>query len=599
VKRAIATWLSGPVVRARPEGAFRLREAVHIGEQALLGEVIRVATDEIVVQVYEDTTGLRPGAEVHGTDRLLAARLGPDLLGKIFDGLLRPMREIADPYVAPGYRGAASSSLAFFPTTRVGEVLAAGATFATVGHDPRPGQRCLVPPGVAGEVVEIAVAGDYLDDATVCRVRDPAGRVHELAMSHPWPVRLPRPVTARLPADDPLLTGQRILDALFPVARGGTAAIPGGFGTGKTVVLETLAKGCDADIIVYVGCGERGNEMASLLGEFLTLTDPRTDRPLMERTVIIANTSNMPVAAREASIYTGVTVAEYFRDQGLHVALMADSTSRWAEALREVSGRLGELPGEAGFPAYLSSRLAEFYERAAQVRTLGGEIGSVTLIGAISPPAGDFTEPVVSHTQRYVRALWSLDTQRAHARFYPAIHPLQSYSDAAPHLARWWHGQGNGRWEELRRRFLVLLEEQARLERMARIIGKESLPPGQRLTLLCADLLNEGFLRQSAYSPIDRFCSPARQTAMMRLLGRFLDLAQEAVANGTAPERLTALDVYRRLQRMGEEIGEGEAERFTALQEAVERAFAPLVGSAAEETAEPAAPPATRAEVAT
>ncbi|MGD2064044.1 MAG: V-type ATP synthase subunit A [Nitrospirota bacterium] len=588
MKRATATWLSGPVLRARPvEGSFRLREAVHVGDQALLGEVIRIQTDEIVVQVYEDTTGLRPGAEVRGTDRLLAVRLGPALLGKIFDGLLRPVRDISDPYVAPGHQDVATESLRFVPGVQVGNTLAGGAVFGTVGRDPKPGGRCLVPPYLAGEVVDIAAAGEYPEDAPVCRLKDAAGHIHDVAMSHPWSVRDPRPVAARLPGDEPLLTGQRILDGLFPVARGGTAAIPGGFGTGKTVLLETLAKWCSADIIVYVGCGERGNEMASMLGEFVELTDPRTDRPLMERTVIIANTSNMPVAAREASIYTGVSVAEYFRDQGLHVALMADSTSRWAEALREVSGRLGELPGEGGFPAYLSSRLAEFYERAAIVRTLGGEPGSVTVMGAVSPPAGDFSEPVVSHTQRYVSTLWALDPQRAHARFYPAIHPLQSYSEAAPRLARWWHTQGNSRWEELRRRFLILLEQQARLERMARIIGKESLPPSQRLILLCAELVNQAFLRQSAYSHIDRFASPARQTAMMRLLGRFLDLAEEAVAAGVAPERVADLEVYRRLLRHGEEIGEGEEEQFAALQEALERAFVPLIASPAESKGQP------------
>ena len=307
-------------------------------------------------------------------------------------------------------------------------------------------------------------------------LRQGDGRLRELAMSHVWPVRQPRPVARRLPTQAPLVTGQRILDCLFPVAQGGKAAIPGGFGTGKTVLLEALAKGCNADVIVYLGCGERGNEMAGVLDEFPTLTDPRTGRPLMERTVIIANTSNMPVAAREASIYCAITVAEYFRDQGLHVALMADSTSRWAEALREVSGRFGELPGEGGYPAYLSSRLADFYERAALVETLGGDTGSVTVMGAISPPSGDFSEPVTSHTKRYVKAFWALDVKRAQARFYPAIHPLQSYAEDAREFAPWWAAQGNGQWLALRRRFLTLLDEQAQLERMARIIGKDALP---------------------------------------------------------------------------------------------------------------------------
>ena len=334
-----------------------------------------------------------------------------------------------------------------------------------------------------------------------------------------------------------MITGQRILDTLFPVARGGRAALPGGFGTGKTVLQETLAKWSDADVIIYVGCGERGNEMAEVLKEFPDLADPRTGRGLMERTVIIANTSNMPVAAREASIYTAVTVGEYFRDQGLHVALMADSTSRWAEALREVSGRVGELPGEAAYPAYLGSRLAEFYERAARVKTLSGDVGSLTIIGAVSPPAGDFSEPVTSHTKRCVRCFWGLDRERAQARFYPAVHPLQSYSEGASRFAAWWTARGNPDWVSHRERILSLLESQADLERMARIVGKDALPPAQQLTLLCADLVNEAFLRQSAFSPIDRYCSPERQTAMLKLILRFIELAGTALDRGVSPRR--------------------------------------------------------------
>jgi V/A-type H+-transporting ATPase subunit A len=383
-------------------------------------------------------------------------------------------------------------------------------------------------------------------------------------------------VARRLPTQTPLVTGQRILDCLFPVALGGKAAIPGGFGTGKTVLLEALAKGCNADVIVYLGCGERGNEMAGVLDEFPTLTDPRTGRPLMERTVIIANTSNMPVAAREASIYCAITVAEYFRDQGLHVALMADSTSRWAEALREVSGRFGELPGEGGYPAYLSSRLADFYERAAWVETLAGGTGSVTVMGAISPPSGDFSEPVTSHTKRYVKAFWALDVRRAQARFYPAIHPLQSYAEDAGEFAPWWAAQGNGQWLALRRRFLTLLDEQAQLERMARIIGKDALPAPQQLTLLCAELVNEAFLRQSAFSEIDRVCSPARQAAMMRLVGRFIDMAEAALAAGVEPERIGAMACMRALQRMGEEIADHELPRLAELEARIEREFAQL-----------------------
>ena len=393
---------------------------------------------------------------------------------------------------------------------------------------------CLVPPGCDGELVSIRPAGEYGDDEAIALLRRTDGREEPVAMSHAWPIRQPRPVARRLPVREPLVTGQRVLDSLFPVALGGKAAIPGGFGTGKTVLLEALAKGCAADVIVYLGCGERGNEMAGVLEEFPRLTDPLTGRALMERTVIIANTSNMPVAAREASIYCAITVAEYFRDQGLHVALMADSTSRWAEALREVSGRFGELPGEGGYPAYLASRLADFYERAALVETLSGETGSVTVMGAISPPSGDFSEPVTSHTKRYVRAFWALDVKRAQARFYPAVHPLQSYAEDTAEFAPWWSEHGNTQWLKLRRRFLTLLDEQSRLERMARIIGKDALPARQQLTLAAAELVNEAFLRQSAFAPKDLQASPAKQAAMMRLIGRYIDLATEAVAAGIA-----------------------------------------------------------------
>jgi V/A-type H+-transporting ATPase subunit A len=373
-----------------------------------------------------------------------------------------------------------------------------------------------------------------------------------------------------------MITGQRIMDTLFPVARGGRAAIPGGFGTGKTILQEALAKWCDADVIVYVGCGERGNERAEVLDEFPGLDDPRSGRPLMERTVIIANTSNMPVAAREASIYSAITVAEYFRDQGLHVALMADSTSRWAEALREISGRLGELPGEAGYPAYLSSRLAEFYERAARAQTLSGKEGSVTIIGAISPPAGDFSEPVTMHTRRYVRTFWALDRDRAQARFYPAIHPLRSYSEDAAQLARWWQIQGNADWRPSRKQILTLLEQQERLERMARIVGKDALPEAQQLTLLCAELINDGYLRQSAFSPVDRFCSPARQTAMLRILMRFIELAGEALDADISPEQIVELPILRRLQRLGEELGEDQIDSIEKLWHSLETEFESL-----------------------
>lgn len=576
MSRAIAESISGPVLHARCRGSFAMGEALRVGPRGLLGEVVRLADDLLVAQVYEDTTGLKPGDVVEGDGEALTVTLGPGLLGGIFDGLLRPLDSGDSVFVAPGQRSAPARSFAFQPLVEPGQRLAAGAPFGEIAGVRR--LLCLVPPGLAGEVTEIAAAGEYPEDASLCQLRDTGGATRPLSMRQQWPVRRPRPVACRLPTDAPLLTGQRVLDALFPVALGGKAAIPGGFGTGKTVLLEALVKACSADVIVYLGCGERGNEIAGALEEIAALTDPRSGRPMSERTVMIANTSNMPVAAREASIYCGVTIAEYFRDQGLDVALMADSTSRWAEALREVSGRLGELPGEGGFPAYLGSRLAEFYERAAKVRTLGGAIGSVTLLGSVSPQAGDFSEPVTSHTTRYVRSFWALDAKRAHARFYPAIHPLQSYSEDAQAVAEWWRtvyaelpggdsaSDGANPWAELRHRVLTLLDEEARLERMARIVGKDALQPRQRLSLLCAEVVGEGFLRQSAFSENDWACAPRRQALMLRTLGRFVDLAEVAVGRGAAPEEIAALPVIRALQRMGEDIADGDEEAFLRLE---------------------------------
>jgi V/A-type H+-transporting ATPase subunit A len=570
-------WIGGPVLRAQTEATFHVHEAIAVGARALLGEVIQLEGDEIVAQVYEDTTGLRPGDPVTGTGRALSVTLGPGILGRIFDGLLRPLDLAESTFIEPGHVDLEPRRHPFEPGTSIGEHLAGGHAYGHVLGSPR--QVCLVPPGVAGTVESIADEGEYTDAEPVLSLRAPSGELVEVCMSHAWPVRTPRPVGERLPMAGPMITGQRILDTLFPVPRGGRAALPGGFGTGKTVLQEALAKWCDADVIVYVGCGERGNEMAEVLDEFPQLEDPRTGRPLLERTVIIANTSNMPVAAREASIYTAITVAEYFRDQGQHVALMADSTSRWAEALREVSGRLGELPGESGYPAYLSARLADFYERAARVRTLGGSEGSVTIIGAISPPAGDFSEPVTMHTKRYVRTFWALDRARAQARFYPAIHPLQSYSSDADAMARWWQLAGNPDWAAQRQRLLELLEQQTHLERMARIVGKDALPAVQRMTLISAELVNDAILRQSSFSEVDRYCSPERQMAMLEIVVRFLDLATGAVERGVPPERIASLPVRRQLQRLGEEFGEQDVPRIRQLAKQIDFEFDELTRS--------------------
>jgi V/A-type H+-transporting ATPase subunit A len=577
-------WVSGPVLRASTNKPFHLNEAVKVGHRQLLGEVIRITGNEAVIQVYEDTTGLRPGDPVMATGSQLSVKLGPGLLGNIFDGLLRPLNS-QERFVKSGIKPEKNGrKYNFRPLIKPGDEVTRGGVFATVQRDDARLQRCLTPPNCDGKVLSIKAAGDYSEDEIVF-VLDCSGEIRELAMSHDWPIRQPRPVKQRLPIKGPLFTGQRILDSLFPIGCGSRAAMPGGFGTGKTVLQETLAKWCDADVIIYVGCGERGNEMAGVLHEFPSLGDPRTGRPLMERTVIIANTSNMPVAAREASIYTAVTVGEYFRDQGLRVALMADSTSRWAEALREISGRLGELPGEAGYPAYLGSRQADFYERAAHVQTQSGMVGSLTIIGAVSPPSADFSEPVTTNTKRYVNCFWGLDATRAQARFYPAVHPLQSYSRDVGALKHFWSQNGNPTWESQRQRFLALLEEQARLERMARIIGKDALPQGQQHVLLCAELINESFLRQSAFSVIDRYCSAERQIAMMKIITVFIESSSNAIATGSSIESISNMPVMRRLMRMAEEIAEDHLEKFDVLHAELDTAFAQLRASVSQETA--------------
>lgn len=557
-------------MRATTESGFRISESVLVGKDELLGEVIRVDKNTITVQVYEDTTGLKPGDPVNGTGDELSVRLGPGLLGNIYDGLLRPLTTQGI-HVQQGYHSPISDKrFPFIPDVVVGQQLTAGQVIGHVDLRDARSLLCLAPPDCNGKVLSVVGSGEYTEDEVICEIACDNESTRKIYLSQQWPVRRPRPVRERIPPEGPLLTGQRILDSIFPLSCGGRAAMPGGFGTGKTVLQETLAKWCDADIIIYVGCGERGNEMAGVLHEFPGLDDPLTGRPLMERTVIIANTSNMPVAAREASIYTAVTVGEYFRDQGMRVALMADSTSRWAESLREISGRLGELPSEAGYPAYISSRLADFYERAAHVRNLDGSIGSLSIIGAVSPPSADFSEPVTTHTKRYVRCFWALDAERAHARFYPAVNPLLSYTQDTDILQDYWKQQGNPQWPAQRRRFLTLLEEQARLERMARIVGKDALPPRQRHVLMCAELINNAFLRQSAYSETDRFCSPERQITMMQLIMHFIEQTEAAIRDGADVDRIANMKVIRRLHRMNEDISEKELDRFQLLQHSLD-----------------------------
>lgn len=573
--RALLTGAGGPVVYARTNMPMRLNEAVRVGPEFLLGEIVKLNGSELVVQVYEDTSGLRPGDWLLGTGGPLSVRLGPGLLGGIFDGLLRPLdRETL--FIRRGTRKPPPQEFYFEPFIKPGDEVAGGERLGRIVVEHKPDQFILLPPGLAGRVEFIVESGTFTDDEYICRLLAADGGVHEIKMTHRWPVRAPRPIRERLEPSVPLITGQRIIDTFFPVARGSRAGMPGGFGTGKTILQQSIAKCCDADVIIYVGCGERGNEMTEVLRDFPELNDPRTGRKLIERSVIIANTSDMPVAAREASIYTGVAVAEYFRDQGFDVAMMADSTSRWAEALREISGRLGELPAEGGYPAYLGSRQAEFYERAGHVTTLNGEQGSVTLIGAVSPPGGDFSEPVTLYTERNVSCYWPLDRDRARARFYPSINPLQAYSDDVTDLAAWWSREHYPDYVSDRRKLITLLQDQARLQRMARIVGKDALPPEQQLTLICAELVDEGFLRQNALSATDGYSSPERQAAMLQLMSRFVDAAQRSLAQGTKCADIAAMPILRKLKRLGEDIGDDEIEKFEALKIDLDDAFGQL-----------------------
>jgi V/A-type H+-transporting ATPase subunit A len=511
-------------------GGVSMGELVRIGDAGLPGEVVGIDGRRATTQAYESTSGLRPGAPVSAMGLPLSVELGPGLLGGIFDGLLRPLTD-APRSLVPGWRPHRSASARrwpFRPAVRPGDHVRPGDLLGVVQETPSLEHRILVPFGMDGEVRSVATEGPIDVHA---RIAEMGG--HGVDLSTSWPVRRPREVAARLDADVPLLTGQRAIDSFFPVARGSTAAVPGGFGTGKTVLLQQIAKWCDADVIVYVGCGERGNEMADVLDELPRLEDPRTGRALMERTVVVANTSNMPVMAREASIHTGITVAEYYRDMGYHAVVIADSTSRWAQAMREFSSRLGELPAEEGYPAGLASALAAFYERAARVRTLSGAEGSVTIIAAVSPPGGDRTEPVTVHTQRFVRCVWSLDRDLAAARHYPAVSWRESFSRDAETLAAWHVRHGDAAWQSRRSRAMAILAEADRLEATVQLVGAHALPDRERMGLLAARLLREGVLQQDALSATDDHAGPAKQAALLELVlavhARCLELVEGGI----------------------------------------------------------------------
>ncbi len=550
--------VTGPLVVADEMRGSKMYELVRVGKMGLIGEIIRLEGDRAVIQVYEETAGIRPGEPVEGTGASLSVELGPGLLTAMYDGTQRPLnalRELSGDFIARGLTAPAlprDKKWHFTPKVNVGDNITGGDVLGVVPETSIIEHRVLVPPWVEGEVVEIAEEGDYTIEEVIAKVKKPDGSIEELKMYHRWPVRLKRPYKNKLPPEVPLITGQRTIDTFFSQAKGGTAAIPGPFGSGKTVTQHQLAKWSDAQVVVYIGCGERGNEMTDVLEEFPKLKDPKTGKPLMERTVLIANTSNMPVAAREASIYTGITIAEYFRDMGYDVALMADSTSRWAEALREISGRLEEMPGEEGYPAYLASKIAEFYERAGRVLTLGSDerIGSVSVIGAVSPPGGDFSEPVVQNTLRVVKVFWALDADLARRRHFPAINWLRSYSLYVDSIQGWWEQNVDPEWRKMRDQAMALLQKEAELQEIVRIVGPDALPDKEKAVLIVTRMIREDYLQQDAFDEVDTYCQPKKQVTMMRVILNFYEKTMEAVDRGVPVEEIAKLPVREKIGRM-------------------------------------------------
>ena len=580
--------VNGPVITIQGITDAMMMELVHVGEQLLVGELVKLDGMEAIVQVYEDATGIAPGDNVYGTGLPLSVELGPGLIGTIYDGIQRPLerlRELGGDFMG---RGIGSPSINrsklwdFTPSVVIGDMVVPGQQLGLVQENERIVHRILMPPLVSGTapytVVEIASNGTYAVEHTICTVEDSEKARQQFSMMQRWPIRVPRPVADRRPLSIPLITGQRVIDMLFPLAKGGTVAIPGGFGTGKTMTQHAIAQWCDADIIVYIGCGERGNEMTDVLREFPHLIDPRTGRSLMERTILIANTSNMPVSAREASIYTGITLAEYYRDQGYHVAVMADSTSRWAEALRELSGRMEEMPAEEGFPAYLPTRIAEFYERAGYMTTLGQQEGSVSIIGAVSPPGGDFSEPVTQHTKRFVRCFWGLDRALASARHYPAISWLDSYSEYVSEVAPWWETQGESSWVESRAEIMELLQREVRLQQIVKLVGPDALPDSQNFILEVCSLFKTAFLQQNAFDDIDRYSTVGKQIRMLQLILSYWHLGSEAISKGVTMVKLRRMKVVQEIARMRFSISNENLEELDRIALRLERSMSQLGG---------------------
>jgi len=560
--------VNGPIVKATGLEGIRMYDIAEVGPYRLIGEVIRLLEDATVIQVYEDNTGLKPGDEVFSHCRPLSVQLGPGLIANIYDGIQRPLVGISEAcgcYITKGIKLLPldeNKMWEFHPLVQAGVQVSQGDIIGEVQESPLVVHKVLIPPGISGALTSIAESSSRTIKDEIYTVSNGTG-IHHGRLAEYWPVRKPRPNRLRKKPCVPLVTGQRIIDFFFPIARGGTAAIPGGFGTGKTMTQHALAKWCNADVIVYIGCGERGNEMTDVLTDFPKLIDERNGRPLIERTVMIANTSNMPVPAREVSIYTGVTIAEYYRDMGYSVAVMADSTSRWAEALRELSSRLGDMPAEEGFPPYLATRLAEFYERAGFVETLSGKDGDITIIGAVSPPGGDFSEPVTQHTSRFVRCFWALDKGLADARHYPSISWIDSYTEYLPDIEDWWKGL-DSQWLSVRNEAMGILLEDNRLQQVVKLVGSDALPPVQQFILFVAEMIKNGFLQQNAFDPIDKYCSPEKQ---LKLLKAILDLHHrglDLLKTGVTVKQITALDVVSEMVRLKSEIPNKKLEQIDA-----------------------------------
>ncbi|MEG1642187.1 MAG: V-type ATP synthase subunit A [Synergistaceae bacterium] len=535
--KGTVSFVNGPVIKALNMRDFAMREVVHVGGKKLMGEIINMEGDTATIQVYEDTEGLQIDEKITGTGEPLSIEVGPGLIGSFFDGIGRPLDALLEEegmYISPGTSVNMINRKRVWNITSVvkkGELVSPGMVLATIQETPLLLHKIMVPYGIEGEVTWIIPNGKHEASSDVAKIKDAFGREYTIPLIQKWPVRTPRQYRERLLPNEPFVTGQRVIDGLFPIAKGGTACIPGGFGTGKTVTQHQLAKWGDAQVVIYIGCGERGNEMTDVLEQFPVLEDPRSGRPLMERTILIANTSNMPVAAREASIYTGITIAEYFRDMGYDVAIMADSTSRWAEALRELSGRLEEIPAEEGFPAYLPSRLAEFYERAGRVITLSGENGSVSVIGAVSPPGGDFTEPVTRHTKRFIRCFWGLDKNLANARHYPAISWTDSYSEYTDELNNWFCTNVDPRWGEVRDQAKEILAEDTKVQQVIKLVGEDVLPDDQRLVAFTAFLIKNGYLQQNSFNQ-DSYSPPTKGFEILDIILDFYNNSMELIRKG-------------------------------------------------------------------